>query len=278
VQITKAVSSSLSQHDALRLSSKDTAVPGQFDPEKLITTLRTLVQRTFTALLTSTSSPSPSGAKISFLRVLRAFLARASVSSPNLSDLRAVLTSIFSAYAYEESILSLADRLLDKDLFLNVKAAAELRQRGWRPRGSVCERCRKRVWGPGAAGDIFRRWEEKQDLDAARKLERRAILIGGTTSRGKDKARTLQSGDASRTGRDDNGKGKEHGDLADVDTDGEEQDDNLANEPKEEDLGPIVVLACRHIYHQACLEAVLAGDRSDRLIHDGREFRCPIDG
>merc|ERR1712225_136314 len=88
--------------------------------------------RTFTALLTSTSSPLPSGASLSFLRILRAFLTRASISSPNLSDLRAVLASVFSAYAYEESILSLANRLLDKGLFVTVQSATALRQRGWR--------------------------------------------------------------------------------------------------------------------------------------------------
>jgi hypothetical protein len=44
----------------------------------------------------------------------------------------------------------------------------------------------------------------------------------------------------------------------------------------QEDLGPLVVLACRHIYHQSCLEAVQVDE--GELVVDGREFRCPIDG
>jgi hypothetical protein len=44
------------------------------------------------------------------------------------------------------------------------------------------------------------------------------------------------------------------------------------------ELEPLVVLACRHIYHQSCLEAIQAGNEVAEGISDGREFRCPIDG
>jgi hypothetical protein len=42
------------------------------------------------------------------------------------------------------------------------------------------------------------------------------------------------------------------------------------------ELEPLVVLACRHVYHQSCLEAMQPADES--ASPDGREFRCPIDG
>ncbi|KAJ3473603.1 hypothetical protein NLG97_g10223 [Lecanicillium saksenae] len=99
------------------------------DGERLLTLLRSLVQHTFTALLASTSGQSPGqsaskliaagGTNHSFLRILRAFLANAAATSPNLADLRGVLASIFSAYAYEESILRLSNRLLERNLFVN---------------------------------------------------------------------------------------------------------------------------------------------------------------
>ncbi|KAG7143879.1 hypothetical protein HYQ46_007389 [Verticillium longisporum] len=92
------------------------------------------------------------GNNMSFLRILREFLAHAAASSPNLADLRAVLASIFSAYAYEELILRLSNRLLERSLFVNVKQSVQLRQRGWRPKGSTCEACGRRVWGPGVSG------------------------------------------------------------------------------------------------------------------------------
>jgi hypothetical protein len=265
VQITRNLSTNLSDFEATE--------PPDVDRDKLLMQLRTLVQRSFTALLTSTSSPSPSGASLSFLRILRAFLTRACTSSPNLSDLRAVLASIFSAYAYEESILSLANRLLDKDLFVNVQSATNLRQRGWRPRGSTCEGCGRRVWGPGVSGDIFSKWEERQELDQKRRKERRAELAGGQAERGKGRAHVRNTSKASITDVT-KGKGKVGGTDGSVDAeDGQQADQRDSN--AQQDLGPLVVLACRHIYHQSCLDAMQV---EDPAVQDGREFRCPIDG
>ncbi|RFU28187.1 hypothetical protein B7463_g8155, partial [Scytalidium lignicola] len=247
----------------------------ELDHEKLRTLLRTLVQRTFTALLSSTSTPSPSGSNLSFLRILRAFLTRASMSSPNLSDLRGVLASIFSAYAYEENILSLANRLLDKDLFINVKSAAALRQRGWRPRGATCEGCGRRVWGPGVSGDVFAKWEEKQELEAKRKTERRAELVGGSKERGKGRAHTRNESKSSIV--EVSGKGKDPLGNPEME-DGHQVDPQNYPKKGQLELGPLVVLACRHIFHQTCLEDMQAEDAASGILHDGREFRCPIDG
>ncbi|TVY46535.1 Vacuolar protein sorting-associated protein-like protein [Lachnellula occidentalis] len=261
VQITRKLSASLSDLE----SSKATAI----DSGKLLFQLRTLVQRCFTALLNSTSSPTPSGANLSFLRILRAFLARASVSSPNLSDLRAVLASIFSAYAYEESILSLANRLLDKDLFVNVKSASTLRQRGWRPRGSTCEGCGRRVWGHGVSGDVYSKWEERQELDRKRRKERRSELAGGQVERGKGRAHVRNRSSIVEIPK---GKGKGTATDGAVDTEEGQEADGQDQAVVQQDLGPLVVLACRHIYHQSCLEAMQVDEAPDR------EFRCPIDG
>jgi vacuolar protein sorting-associated protein 8 len=281
VQITKHVSANLENLKEMIDAQAEPNDTAQIDTEKLLSTLRTLVQRSFTALLTSTSTPLPSGNNLSFLRILRAFLTRASVSSPNLSDLRSVLSSIFSAYAYEESILSLANRLLNKDLFIHVHSATELRQRGWRPRGSVCEGCKRRVWGPGAIGDVFARWEDRQRNEAAKRTHRRAVTVGGEVERGKGKAGVEGESKGVELDRS-NAKGKGKGGAAGVpatDTDEDEGQAGLASRQNhDQDLGPLVVLACRHIYHQSCLEAIQAEDASRDAHHDGREFRCPIDG
>ena len=267
VQITRQVSTSLNDLEGLP--------SGHIQPDKLVMQLRTLVQRTFTALLTSTSTPTTSGTSVSFLRILRAFLTRASLSSPNLSDLRSVLASIFSAYAYEESILSLANRLLDKDLFVNVKSAAELRQRGWRPRGSTCEGCGRRVWGPGVTGDVFGAWEKKQEMEAKRREERRAEQTGGQTDRGKGKAhiRNVSKTSIVETARD-RPTGSDSSTNAEDGSGVQGQPDPQA----QRELEPLVVLACRHIYHQSCLEEIQASKEDPRAVSDGREFRCPIDG
>jgi hypothetical protein len=269
VQITRKLS--------LRFSDLEESSAAGIDHGKSIAQLRTLVQRSFTALLQSTSTPSPSGTHLSFLRILRAFLTRASISSPNLSDLRAVLASIFSAYAYEESILSLANRLLDKDLFVNVQSATALRLRGWRPRGSTCECCGRRVWGPGVSGDVFSKWEERQEQELKRRKERRTELAGGNTERGKGRAhvRNVSKGSIVEVAKG-KGKGAALGttDVDTEDTDGLQADTQMDSRVPQ-DLGPLVVLACRHIYHQSCIEAMQV---EDAAAPDGREFRCPIDG
>lgn len=279
VQITKNISASLSNISSRRGpdSEEDNF---HLDIEALQATLRTLVQRTFTALLTSTSTPHPSSASLSFLRILRAFLTRASLSSPRIADLRSVLSSIFSAYAYEESILSLSNRLLDRDLFVNVQEASERRQRGWRPKGSLCEGCGKRVWGPGAAGNIVENWEHRQEIEARNRKERRAKLAGASMARGKE----IDRSSASETHNQESSTGKGQSDSAnkataqELDNDGDEEEDMEDKaRKKQEDLGPLVVLACRHMYHRKCLQD-LQVEQVGLGRDEAREFKCPVDG
>lgn len=240
------------------------------DEEKLLALVRSLVQHTFTSLLTATSGQasvqagtrllSNAGSNLSFLRILRTFLTRAAASSPNLADLRGVLASIFSAYAYEESILRLSNRLLDRSLFVNVKESVELRQRGWRPRGSTCEACSRRIWGPGVAGGaVFEAWEAKQAMEDKRRNDRKVQAAerakgAAGESDGKRKGKSLDTRPSSMLIETDGGAGG-----------------------RDQPLGPVVVLACRHIYHQNCLDALQEKQETSTIGRE-REYRCPIDG
>ncbi|KAK3362615.1 Golgi CORVET complex core vacuolar protein 8-domain-containing protein [Lasiosphaeria hispida] len=342
VQITKQLSTDLQTFSDEQPPAADEGAyhdqdtPPPLDTDRLLTSLRSLVQNTFTALLTSTSAPPvPSkivvrgnatiGTNLSFLRILRAFLTRAAASSPNLADLRAVLSSIFAAYAYEESILGLSNRLLERSLFVSVNQAVELRQRGWRPKGSTCEACGRRVWGPGVAGNVFEAWEEKQAEEEMIKARRKAVLGSGgdegSSHRGKGKLGSVGGDGAGEEEYDRGGKGKGK-DLSprpeererDGEMDGESEEAKGGGVTQQAQpgagygsalgvgvgmmmpgemsprkvapaLGPLVVLACRHIYHQSCLEALQAqegfnsssGSRVDGHGKE-REYWCPIDG
>lgn len=216
--------------------------PTRLDSSKMITDLRTIVQETFTALLAATSAPHTTNAPrtdVSFLRILRAFLNRASLSSPSLSNLRAVLSAIFSAYSYEESLLSLANRLLDKDLFVHVSEAETLRRRGWRPLGQVCEACGKRVWGPGAGGYIWDEWLRGQEGREAKPIDHS----------GKHPAERASS-------REGYGKGK--GAARDQEPSGGTSDGQTAREG--DDDGAVVIFSCRHMFHRVCLLKMQGGD------------------
>ncbi|KAI1774643.1 Golgi CORVET complex core vacuolar protein 8-domain-containing protein [Hypoxylon cercidicola] len=310
VQITRRLSSVVTPSKPDRVSRGTASPTPMLDSDKLVGLLRSLVQHTFTALMTATSTQdgsqpsnrlvSSSGGNLMFLRILRAFLTRAAATSPSLADLRAVLASIFSAYAYEENILRLSNRLLDQQLFQNVKQAVDLRQRGWRPRGSTCEACGKRVWGPGVAGNVFEAWEEKQAIDNKKREEKKAAAIAGPAgARGKDKVDPPQEEAETYTGK---GKGKSTDTSAGPSSSGEqaangaqvaqnsavETNGDVSGRRKDQQpLGPLVVLACRHIYHKTCLDALQAkrGEDENGTSHRevdefGREvaYRCPIDG
>ncbi|KAI1862847.1 uncharacterized protein JN550_009994 [Neoarthrinium moseri] len=294
VQITRRLTSVLVQPE---LAEKGAAHHSQ-DAEKLVTLLRTLVQHTFTALLTATSTqnaaqpPSArllstsSNGSLTFLRILKAFLTRAAVTSPNLADLRAVLTSIFSAYAYEESILQLSNRLLEQQLFVNVQSAVQLRQRGWRPKGSTCEACGRRLWGPGVQGNVFEAWETKQAVEDKKREERQLAkaAIGAPAERGKGKAETprklLDNGLEGMAAEEDSSNATEHTKIGTAENPATNGGQNSPR--RDQPLGPLVVLACRHIYHQSCLDQLQAQKgESHRSVDDygrEREYRCPIDG
>lgn len=329
VQITRRLSTAIqniNDQEAVKAEKgkqvNGTEMPEKgIDTEKLVTLLRSLVQHTFTALLAATSTPSTpqpgdplrvlttassaGGDNLTFLRILRAFLTKAAASSPNLADLRAVLQSIFAAYAYEESILRLSNRLLERSLFVSVKQATQLRQRGWRPRGSTCEACGSRVWGPGAISPgIIDAWEENTAAEGRRRKDKLAGM-GRKAERGKGKEDLGREGMIEHGGSNGNGNGKgknsvpmtpesfeakaqEHDEafssVADQQVSSTQQGPDGVSGQQKQKLQSLVVLACRHIYHQSCLEALQPKDEvtgARRHVDDyGREmeYRCPIDG
>lgn len=300
VQITCRLSAHMKTEETNLSAAQET------EEARLVGLLRSLVQHTFTALLTTTAaaaqpsalspSPSPSPSppptsNLSFLRILKAFLVRAAASSPSLADLRAVLASIFSAYAYEESILRLANRLLDRSLFVSVHRSVELRQRGWRAKGSVCEACGRRVWGPGVgASGVYEAWEAREAATSLRRSERNAarrLASGAVLDRGKGKAKASEEGKGKATG------------LVSLTTEAGEvseppeaipavdaptpavQKGRLTAPPAT--LGPLVLFGCRHIFHQTCLDTLETARRAHghgqgHAPEREREYTCPIDG
>jgi hypothetical protein len=161
-----------------------------------------------------------------------------------------VLSEIFAAYTFEETILSLANRFLDKESFEHVEKITELRKRGWRPRGQVCEGCRKRAWGPGAGSGVWEAWEKREEGRAKMKAE-----AGGAGA-----------GDGEGTGK---AKGKRPS-QADVLDDGEEEGG------KEESL---VLFACRHLWHRGCLEKEGGGQEANaemRKMMGRMGLKCPL--
>ncbi|KAF2132487.1 hypothetical protein P153DRAFT_332726 [Dothidotthia symphoricarpi CBS 119687] len=274
VRLIRDTSSAITDLDAAIASSSP--IPSDtIDTNKISTKLRESVQQTFSALLAATTIPpnkkhtrngsSNSRPQLrhtqlhttqtnpSFLRILRCFLTRASASSsPALSDLRSVLAEIFAAYTFEETILALANRFLDKEAFTNVAELKVLRERGWRPRGQVCEGCRGRCWGPGAGHGVWEVWEGRE---REREKERRD---GGT-----------EAGEGSGSGK---GKGKS-AEMEGVEGTGS----GVVSGAADAQLGPVVLFACRHLWHKTCVEKESGVGGTSTGTGMGR-LKCPLCG
>lgn len=221
--------------------------------------LRGNVQQTFTALLAATSAQqahqdqreSPKGrhqSSMSFLRVLRAFLTRAAATAPSLSDLRLVLADIFNAYAFEQNVLTLASDLLGSDVFTDINAAHQRRQRGWRPRAQVCELCKRRAWGTGIGEVVWDEWVKREEAREQAKKDKFELFADGDTARRRSRGKAKATGES-----------------------------RLVEERLEEVMGEdskrmaLVVFACRHVFHKACLDG-------GQMEEDGRRnvYRCRI--
>ncbi|PTU23364.1 hypothetical protein P175DRAFT_0432192 [Aspergillus ochraceoroseus IBT 24754] len=236
--------------------SGSTASPVGANAAQLVSSFRALVQQVFTVLLSSTvrTGGTVTGERndVAFLRILRAFLSRAARWSPSLLELRAVLASIFSAYTYEKSLLALANGMLDRDLFVHVDEVTRLRQKGWRPRGQVCEICRLRVWGPGVGPQYWVAWETQQsDLKQhrlARQLEGR---VDPASARGKGKGVAVTPAGQQLEG---------HAGSSASDSPTTMHEEDAASMSR----GPTVVFSCRHLYHRQCLLDVEQHPRPSR--------------
>ncbi|KAK4550112.1 hypothetical protein LTR36_003079 [Oleoguttula mirabilis] len=255
VQVTKSAALAIQQLDEGPTGNSDGNVA---DLSAITSALRGNVQQAFTSLLTATAASSgktqaevpeqPQSTKnnLSFLRVLRAFLTRAAASAPSLADLRAVLSDIFTAYTFEQGVLSLANELLGSHVFADIEKANELRQRGWRSRGPVCEHCKRRAWGQGIGEIVWDEWVAKEQSREAEKVRKLVERGGG------EEARRLERGKAKA-------KAAVTADRPDTQS---EESRRLA----------LVVFACKHVFHRVCLDQ----DYRDGKPSAGVLYKCPI--
>lgn len=186
---------------------------------------------------------------------------------------------------YENQLLSLANKLLDKDRFQQVNYSVRRRTAGWRPLGQGCEACGRRAWGLGAAGGIFAAWEKRKIEKYRREKEERGrkmkpdFVAVETQQRG-------GGGSASCGAQVGIGKGKEKMKIdtvvaagaitptAATTTTAANSTDSITTttsgaagevgNPGQE-ASELVVFTCRHVYHKICLEKLQGnGDGNGR--------------
>ncbi|GAO49650.1 hypothetical protein G7K_3799-t1 [Saitoella complicata NRRL Y-17804] len=266
--------------------------------DRAATMIRHLFQHAFTNLLTVTvNPPSTQQASLpSFPRILEGFLTQASSTSPDLSSLRAILNEIFSAYVYERQLLSVVDRLLSKDVFVDVYHARRMRKQGWTPTNAMCEACGVGMWGAAGTNNgqnavavgILDAWEARRqgeekgrrermesERDVKERLRRGSgIGIGMPDSKRGGSIRSKASGKGKAVDDMEDGgplnKGKEpttdNGPITSTSSSSGASINITRKSATAEESAPLsnlVVFACGHTFHEDCLEKLQAGSGQD---------------
>jgi len=106
--------------------------------EHAMTTLRGLVQRTFTSLVSITAAHD-----VSFPRLFKRLVNSAPASTnTQYTEFRIILTGMLESYRSDGDMLLITKHLIDRDLFATVSEVARERARGWAPPRATCAFCR----------------------------------------------------------------------------------------------------------------------------------------
>ena len=124
----------------------------------VVDTLRSLVQTTFSALV-SASAGRGRGRGVSFPRLFTRLVEETTTTTSSVAtttqytEFRTILTGMMEAYRAEGDMLVITKHLLDRDVFETVEMAARARARGWAHRAGTCAGCRRPLAPPSKDDD-----------------------------------------------------------------------------------------------------------------------------
>ncbi|KAJ7072283.1 Golgi CORVET complex core vacuolar protein 8-domain-containing protein [Mycena amicta] len=120
-------------------------LPGQDKVlEETLSALRSLVQSTFGALVSISSTRA-----VSFPRLFKRLVTSATDASTGTqyTEFRTILTAMLESYRSDGDMLAISKKLVDRDLFDTIANAMKERARGWAPNGLHCVVCGKLLHG-----------------------------------------------------------------------------------------------------------------------------------
>ncbi|KAJ7045563.1 Golgi CORVET complex core vacuolar protein 8-domain-containing protein [Mycena alexandri] len=111
--------------------------------DKTLSVLRSLVQDTFGALVSISSTRA-----VSFPRLFKRLVTSATDASTGTqyTEFRTILTGMLESYRSDGDMLTISKNLVDRDLFETVAEATRERARGWAPHGRTCTICRQPLY------------------------------------------------------------------------------------------------------------------------------------
>ncbi|KDR75858.1 hypothetical protein GALMADRAFT_97807 [Galerina marginata CBS 339.88] len=120
-------------------TNNDKPKPWSGELETLLLSLRSLVQTTFSSLVSITSTST-----VSFPRLFKRLVnATPSASGSHYTEFRTILTGMLESYRSDEDLLVMLKHLLDRDLFESISLITRERAYGWAPSQGTCCYCRK---------------------------------------------------------------------------------------------------------------------------------------
>ncbi|KAJ7188186.1 Golgi CORVET complex core vacuolar protein 8-domain-containing protein [Mycena filopes] len=122
--------------------------------DKTLSTLRSLVQDTFGALVSISSTRA-----VSFPRLFKRLVTSATDASTGTqyTEFRTILTGMLESYRSDGDMLTISKNLVDRDLFETVAEATRERARGWAAQSRICTACRKPLYRGSAETDAEQR-------------------------------------------------------------------------------------------------------------------------
>ena len=138
VECVQAVSANSALHGPPGVRGDETHSPAR---EDTLTRLRSLVQETFSSLVSVSSSH-----RISFPKLFKRLVDSATRTSKetHYNEFRTILTGMMESYRSDGDILTITKQILDRDVFDTVEELAKVRSRGWKlGRGVTCSSCGK---------------------------------------------------------------------------------------------------------------------------------------
>lgn len=106
--------------------------------EKLLSSLRSLVQTIFSSLVSITSTSA-----VSFPRLFKRLVnSTPSATGSHYTEFRMILTGMLESYRSDEDLLIILKHLLDRDIFETVAQVTKERACGWTAYRGTCQYCR----------------------------------------------------------------------------------------------------------------------------------------
>ncbi|CCJ30350.1 unnamed protein product [Pneumocystis jirovecii] len=164
-QLLKITSESLSYYN----SNKNELIIKISDIlEKVKTFIRDSVQNIFTSLYNLTSLSSSQ--LVIFFNILHQFLEMA-ILFPPIFEIKELLINIFQSYKYDQELLIITNKLLNKDLFKLIKYNQQIRNKGCKVEFSNCEVCKQDLWEHRNTIDFLYSQKKKKQNEILNKKE-----------------------------------------------------------------------------------------------------------